>query len=243
MSAIRKASRFAVHPAVLTVYAALIAAANLLPAIPMLGVGGSFTVADALVPLSGVFFGPWYGALSAAVGCFVGTLLAPTSAWLGVFTFLTGTIAALCAGLVWQRHGLITAGIQVFGILIHYVLPQGSKSMIFALTMFGSGCVVSLLSGLLHRLKPRLPLWLWQALMIWCSCFAGLTGTAALYQIAHMLLFKLPVVTWKILAVSAPLERACFAAGSVVVGLPLLRSLPKIGVSVGVWKEKPASKS
>ena len=63
-----------VHPSVIAVWAALIAVATLLPSIPMLGTGSTFSVSTALLPLAGVFFGPIGGAVCAAIGLFIGQI-------------------------------------------------------------------------------------------------------------------------------------------------------------------------
>ena len=88
------------HPAVICVWAAIQATANLFPAIALIGVGGTMSIANILIPLSGVFFGPYAGALCASIGQIVGMLISPSSAWLGIFTFLLGTCTAFVAGLL-----------------------------------------------------------------------------------------------------------------------------------------------
>jgi len=221
------------HPAIITVYAALIAVAQMLPTIPMVGTGGSFSVADALMPLSGVFFGPVYGTLCAAIGGFVGSLIAPAAAWLGIFTFVVGAIQAFIAGCIFNGRWYVGAAVLLSGFAIRACFEVGRKTMIFAVTMFGSGLAATLVAAVVHRLKHRIPKVLVDAILIWCSCFAGLTGSGALYQVAHLVIFHLPVISWKLLAATAPVERVIFATGSLIVGTPLLRILPKLGIFVG----------
>ena len=56
-----------IHPAVISVWAAVLAASHMLPAVPLIGVGGTMSVSTALAPLTGIFFGPWAGLLCAAI--------------------------------------------------------------------------------------------------------------------------------------------------------------------------------
>src|SRR6056297_631823 len=100
-----------VHPSVLAIWAALIAAGNLLPAIPIIGSGGTFSVSAALIPLAGVFFGPIGGAICGAIGGFIGQIIAPHIAWLGIATFLIGTVNAFVAGCITRRKWYIAVGI------------------------------------------------------------------------------------------------------------------------------------
>lgn len=48
-----------------------------------------------------------------------------------------------------------------------------------------------------------------------------------------LLLYKLPKEIWATLVVLGPVERSIFSLGAVIVGVPLLIGLPKIGVFVG----------
>ena len=94
------------HPAVIAVWAALIAAVMLVPAFPIIGTGATFSVSSALFPLAGIFFGPVAGALCAAIGAFVGHLIAPHTAFFGPLSFLVPTLGAFCAGVVLSNSEL-----------------------------------------------------------------------------------------------------------------------------------------
>ena len=88
------------HPAVLIVWAALAAAAMLIPGIPTLGTGGTMSLTYPLAPLAGILFGPFAGALATMVGSIVGTVIAPASANLGIWTFTVQTVTAFVAGYI-----------------------------------------------------------------------------------------------------------------------------------------------
>src|SRR5215475_14542520 len=89
-----------IHPATVAVWAAVLSVGYLLPTIPIIGTGGTFSLTTALLPLSGVFFGPIAGALCAAVAGFIGSLIAPHTAWMGMGTFIIGTTTAFTAGCI-----------------------------------------------------------------------------------------------------------------------------------------------
>ena len=89
-----------IHPAVIAAWAALISVGNLLPSLPIVGTGGTFSVSSALIPLAGILFGPVGGAICAAIGGFIGQLIAPHTAWLGIITFVVGAFNAFVAGHV-----------------------------------------------------------------------------------------------------------------------------------------------
>src|SRR5512146_3170280 len=91
------------HPAVIAVWAALMAVASLLPAFPIIGTGVTFNIANCLTPLAGLFFGPWVGMVGAGVGGFLGQLLAPHTTLFGPLQFTIAMMGALGAGLAMQR--------------------------------------------------------------------------------------------------------------------------------------------
>ena len=75
-----------VHPSIIAVWAALIAASHFLPGIPLFGIGGTMSVSAVLLPLTGIFFGPVAGGLCGGIGQFIGYLIEPSAAWAGMFT-------------------------------------------------------------------------------------------------------------------------------------------------------------
>ena len=121
-----------VHPAVISVWAALIAAAHLLPAIVLVGTGGTMSVSAILVPLAGVLFGPVAGTLVGAIGQFIGFLIAPAGAWLGMFTFLIGTCTALTTGLASRGKGPYALILSGLGIVLWMTQEIGRKVHLIA---------------------------------------------------------------------------------------------------------------
>jgi len=234
------------HPALIAVWAAVTAAAQAIPTVPMLGTGSSFSFAAALTPLAGIFFGPIYGALCAAAGGFVGSLLAPHTAWMGPATFVIGTVTAFTTGCIawggWppakiNRKGsfVINGGIIVYvlGTALWFSHETGRSLARFPLVFYGAGLVALLLGsafapGMLTGKSRALK---FPALML-CA-FGGMAGGASVGNFFSLVLFDLPRELWAMLTFVAPLERLAFSVGTAAIGLPLLASLPKAGIHVG----------
>ncbi|GHV94718.1 hypothetical protein AGMMS50293_10380 [Spirochaetia bacterium] len=235
-----------VHPAVIAVWAAIVAAGHILPTIPVFGTGSTFSLTAALSPLSGIFFGPIAGALCSAAGGFVGNLIAPHTAWMGMGTFIIGTTSAFTSGCIaWggrplvavNRGGafVINGGIIVYiiGTILWFTQDIGRSVPLFPLVYYGAGFIAlvvgSLFSGRMFA-SPRKAL---KLPAIWLCAFGGLIGGATVGNFFSVVLYRLPRELWLTLTVAAPLERAVFASGAMLIGAPLLAGLPQIGVFVG----------
>jgi len=239
-----------IHPAIIAVWAAVVAAAHIVPALPMLGTGSNFSLVALLSPLSGILFGPLAGALCSAAGGFIGNLIAPHTAWLGMGTFIIGTVTAFTSGCIawggWplimlNRRGslVINGGIVVYliGTLLWFSQKTGRSMVIFPLIYYSAGCaaliVGSFLAGKILAGKNnalKLPI-------VWLCSFGGMIGGATIANFFFLVLYQLPRETWLYLTVAAPLERAVFSLGAALVAAPLLAGLPKIGIFVGPQEE------
>ncbi|MDR0289830.1 MAG: ECF transporter S component [Treponema sp.] len=239
-----------IHPAVIAVWAALVAAAHIVPAIPMLGTGSNFSLAAVLAPLSGIFFGPIAGALCSAAGGFVGSLIAPHTAWMGMGTFIIVTATAFTSGCIawdgWppiainRRGGVIINGgiiVYLIGTVLWFsqeigrsvpIFPAVFYSAGFAAFMAGSIFAGKILAGKNHALKFP---------MLWLCAFGGMTGGASIGNFFSLILYRLPRETWLYLTVAAPIERAIFSFAAALIGVPLLAGLAKIGIFVGPQEE------
>jgi len=229
----KKYSQVKIHPAVISVWAAILAAAHLIPSIPLIGTGGTFSVSTALFPLAGIFFGPVAGALCAAIGGFIGQLIAPHVAWMGMATFMIGTINAFAAGLVSRGKWWGASAIIVLGTILWFTNSIGRAAPIFPAIFYSAGLIASILGGivalkfLLSRKSFKM------AVAIFLCAYTGLVSTATIANYATLNLFGTPAELWKVLAFTSPVERAIFSLGAVAVGLPLMIGLPKIGIFVG----------
>ena len=240
-----------VHPAVITVWAAVVAAAHIIPGIPILGTGSNFSFAAALSPLSGILFGPIAGALCSAAGGFIGSLLAPHTAWMGMGTFIIGTTTAFTTGCsawgIWppvtlnKRGYLVVSGgiiVYLIGTLLWFSQEVGRSLVIFPLVYYSMGFAAFIAGGIFagkvltgNNAALKLPI-------LWLCAFGGMIGGATVGNFFSLLLYRMPRETWMYLTVAAPIERAIFSLGTAIIGTPLLAGLPKIGIYVGPQLEK-----
>jgi len=232
-----------VHPAVISVWAAVVAAGYLLPTFPILGTGGTFSVSSVLNPLSGIFFGPIVGALCSAVGGFIGSLIAPYTAWMGLGTFVIGMTTAFTTGCVawgkWppfcvNKNGsfIFNGGIIVYiiGTILWFTQDIGRSLIRLPLVFYGLGFIAMtagiIFAGKMFLSKSRIL----KFPAIWLCAFAGLIGGASIGNFFSLVLFKQPKEIWMLLTITAPIERAVFAFAAALVGVPLLTGLNRIGI-------------
>ena len=240
-----------IHPAVIAVWAALVAAAHAVPSVPMLGTGSNFSLASALTPLSGILFGPITGALCSAAGGFIGSLIAPHTAWMGMGTFIIGTTTAFTAGCIawgsWppitlnKRGGVIVNGgiiVYLIGTLLWFSQETGRSLIIFPIVYYGAGFIAlivgsiiagRILAGTNNAIKFP---------VLWLCAFGGMVGGATIGNFFSLVLYQLPRETWLYLTIAAPVERTVFSLGTALIGMPLLAGLPKIGIYAGPQEEK-----
>jgi len=238
--------RITFHPAVISVWAAVIAAGHLLPTFPILGTGGSFSLSTVLYPLSGLFFGPLAGALCSAAGGFIGSLIAPHTAWMGLGTFIVGTTTAFTTGCAaWSKWPVVSVNsagnfiingaiiIYTAGTILWFTQEIGRSIIRFPLIFYGLGFAAMMIAVIFapkmfaHKSKAlKFP-------AVWLCSFAGLIGGASIGNFFSLLLYKQPREIWMILTFAAPVERAVFASAAMLVGVPLLLGLNKIGIFAG----------
>jgi hypothetical protein len=241
-----------VHPAVMAAWAAIVAVGHILPTIPLFGTGGTFSLTAALSPLSGIFFGPAAGALCSAAGGFIGNLIAPHTAWMGLGTFIIGTTTAFTSGCIaWGRRPLISinAGgsfvinggiiVYIIGTILWFTQETGRSVPIFPLVYYGLGFAALIIGGLF---APAMLAGKRKALKfpaLWLCAFGGMIGGATVGNFFSLVLYKLPRELWLVLMITAPLERVVFSLGAMLIGAPLLAGLPKTGIFVGPSVEEP----
>jgi len=239
-----------IHPAVAAVWAAVIAAGHILPTIPIVGTGGTFSLSHALTPLSGILFGPVGGAFCSAAGGFIGNLIAPLTAWMGMGTFIIGAITAFTTGCIaWGKwppvaiNGsgsfIVNGGIIVYivGTILWFTQETGRSVISFPLVYYGLG-FIALIAGIIfapRMFKSGSRIMKFPA--IWLCAFGGLIGGATAGNFFSLVLFKHPREFWYALTLAAPIERAVFALGAMLVGAPILVGLNRIGIPAGPQEE------
>jgi uncharacterized membrane protein len=235
-----------IHPATAAAWAAVVAAGYLLPTIPIFGTGRTFSLASALLPLSGMLFGPAAGMLCSAVAGFIGSLIAPHTAWMGMGTFIIGAAAAFTAGCIaWGSRTpvklsgngsfIINGGIIVYvtGTILWYTQEVGRSLVIFPLVCYGPGLIALLTGSIFARKMFTSKKKIMKFSIIWLSAFGGLLGGATVGNFFSIVLYKLPRDLWSVLMFITPLERAVFSLGSTLIGVPLIAGLAQIGIFTG----------
>ena len=235
-----------IHPAVIAVWAAVIGAGHLLPTIPIWGTGSTFSLSSALFPLAGILFGPIAGALAAAAGGFIGSLIAPHTAWMGLFTFIVGTVTAFTSGCIaWGKWPpvsintggsfIINGGIIIFiaGTVLWFTQEIGRSIILVPVVFYGLGFIAMIIGIIFARRMFASSRQFLKFPAIWMCAFAGLAGGASIGNFFSLVLYKLPAELWAALAFVQPLERAVFALGAMLIGAPLLTGLNKMGISAG----------
>jgi len=221
-----------VHPAVIAVWAALMGAASLLPSFPIIGTGATFNIGNCFIPLAGIFFGPWAGAVAAGIGAFIGQLLAPYTVLFGPFQFTIAVLGALVSGFAMQRKWIWSLLTIIVLTLIWYADPNGRAAWATPiLYLLGyAGIFVGWVFGKNWLTSPN------RSQMfagILCISLAGIVTTQAMGNLWALLFFKLPPAIWYTTLPIAPIERFTFSLGAAVIGTPLLIGLPKISIPVG----------
>ena len=230
---------FTVHPAVVAVWAAVVAAGYLIPAFPILGTGANFTAANALNPLSGIFFGPVGGAVCSLIGGFIGFIVAPVKPMLGPVSCVIAMITAFTTGCIaWSGVSgkfVFTGGIIVYlaGTMLWFTQEAGRNIVQIPLFYYGLGFIVMtagiIFSGKLFAKKNKFLF----SLAIWICSFGGLIGGATIGNFLSLVFFKQPKEIWFIIMYLAPIERAVFAAAAALVGVSLVTGMNKMGIFVG----------
>ncbi len=222
------------HPAIIAVWAALIAVASLLPAFPLIGgTGGTFSLGNALTPLSGILFGPFAGAIASAIGAFLGQLLAPNTVILGPLQFILPGLAALFAGFAMQKKWYLAFAMYVVNLVGFLLLPVGKEAYLFPLVVYAPPLIAILFGWFVAKDWISSPNRAKMLVAVFCCALAGTHVDNGVGNIWATIMFGLPKEVFFSIMAIAPIERILFALGSAIIGTPLLVGLPKISIPVG----------
>jgi hypothetical protein len=247
----KKKSIFLVHPAVIAVWAAVVAAGHIFPTVPIWGTGGVFSLSSVLSPLSGIFFGPIAGAFCSAAGGFIGSLIAPHTAWMGLGTFIVGTTTAFTSGCIawgkWPPIAINSSGsfivnggiiVYIIGTILWFTQEIGRSIIRFPLIFYGLGFIALVAGIIFSRRMFGSTRHLLKFPAIWLCAFGGLIAGATVGNFFSLVLYRQPRIVWAGLTIAAPIERAIFATGAMLIGAPLLAGLNKIGIYAGPPQEE-----
>ncbi|MCL2800771.1 MAG: ECF transporter S component [Treponema sp.] len=238
------------HPAVIAVWAAVVAAGYLIPAFPILGTGANFTFANVLNPLSGILFGPIGGALCSAIGGFIGFFIAPIKPMMGPWGFIIAMTTAFTAGCIaWGRWPLISVSnngsfiinggiiVYIIGTILWFTQEIGRSVIFLPIIFYGLG-FTAMITGIIFSYKILTGKnYFLKMAAVWLCSFGGLIGGATVGNFFSLVLIRQPKEVWAVITVLAPIERAVFALAAMLIGVPLLKGLNKMGITAGPQSE------
>ena len=210
------------------------------PLAPMIGVvGKSITMAAVMAPLVGVLLGPYLGAAAAGLGGIVGASLAQGGAF-NPISFLPGTAAAFCAGLLYnQKARACILLYSVFLLALILYPPVGPIWLYPSFAWFQVAGLIILISPLRSKAisftnnqqsSTKLILGI-SAICFIATMFAHVVGCLVFEITSWPLVF--PQLdfwqsTWQFLTFAYPIERIVITALATLIGVPLIKTFQAI---------------
>lgn len=200
---------------------------------PIIGLPGqAITAAAIIAPLIGVILGPYIGALSTFLGGVAGFSIGSFSPP----SLVSGTAAALCAGLTYTGKRIISVIVYLSLLVVFAFYPIVGPAWLYSPSLWFQIVILVVLASPLqsHAAKdlssndnPRL---------LYAFFMTSLTSTMA-GQIAGSLVFEatswpilLPFVSqwtanWQVLTFLYPAERTIIALAAALIAAPLVKVL------------------
>lgn len=122
-------------------FAALSCVATMSIKLPTPGTGGYIHPGDAMVILSGVVLGPWWGLLAGGIGSAMADLLGGYFVYVPI-TFAIKGLVAVCAGLLYQKIGHTSKSryaAVILGGIADIILVAGGYCFCEYFFLYGSG--------------------------------------------------------------------------------------------------------
>ena len=225
--------------AFLIVFSALYAVLRPVPLGPMIGLSANFSVSDFLAPIYGIVLGPYVGGLSIIIGTFLGMAMGKAPVFMGL-DFLPALVNTVAIGFLIKRKWAPVVVLNV-ALLLAFILNPLTSLFIGPFPFFWLHIValLVLISPLgrnagrwVETLKPK---FLTAGLAI--LAFVGtmmqhLTGNILTEVVLGQVLGSITPETfsmfiWPGAFLLYPWERLTLVILSVVVGVPLVRTLKK----------------
>ena len=223
----------------IAIFSALYAVLRPIPLGPMIGLGDKFSVSDFLAPLFGIILGPYIGGLSIIMGTFLGMVLGKAPVFLGL-DFLPALINTISLGFLIRRKWLPVVILNIC-LLVAFILDPFTSLFVGPLPFFWLHAIalLVLISPLgrnagkwVETLDPK---YLTSGIAI--LAFVGtmlqhLTGNLLTELVfGHILgsisLETFSTIIWPGAFVLYPWERLALVILSVVIGVPVIRTLKK----------------
>jgi len=236
-------TRFATkNLALICCFASLCAIFSFWSLFPVIGaVGRSITVMAVISPLIGMILGPSLGVSAVTLGGIIGASIAQTGPF-GPFSFVPGAAAAFCSGLLYDHKWRISAGLYATSLLVFAFYPSIGPAYLYP------SCVWLQVAGLLLLISPlrskAVEFTRNQSNLLELSFGIGvITFTATLFgHVVGSMMFELIYwhpeldswrLSWQILTVVYPIERALITMIAIIMGVPLFKALKAYGFEMG----------
>ena len=237
MSDFTKVSNRTKITASLIVFSALYAALRPVPLGPMIGLSQTFSVSDFLAPLYGIILGPYVGGLSIIIGTFIMTVKAPVFFGLD---FLPAFVNCVAIGFLMKRKWAPVVVLNLV-LLLAFILNPLTTLFIgpVPFVWFHLVAFAVLISPLgrkagqwVETLKPKFLTAGIAILAFVGTMMQHLTGNILTEVVLSQIVGSLPADTlttfiWPSAFLAYPVERSVLVILSVIVGVPLVRTLKK----------------
>jgi hypothetical protein len=245
--------------AAIAVFAALYAVVKLIPMGPMIGLSGTFSVADCLAPIFGIILGPYIGGSSVVLGTFLSFAFGRPVNFMGL-DFLPAFVNTVAIGFLMRKKWIpaIVLNVALLAIFManpltvwFFNVPFGSTTIsvpFFWLHIVALGVLISPLGlkagGWVKSLKPALVGAGVAILAFVGTMMQHLTGNILTEVVRTQLTgimtpATLTTIVWPGAFVLYPWERLALVIMSVIVGVPLIKALK---TTIFPFEDKPPKK-
>lgn len=231
-----------VHIAYIAILAAACTITAYIPAFPVIGVGGTMSAGMFVVPLVGVLLGPTAGTLAAAIGAFLGQIVAPYGAVFGLITFLCPMVGAAVAGLLafkkWRHAAVVLGGLILLWYVITSILWAGDPRA-YIRWYFPFLHIASFISVI--ALRGRIGDWIVSGDLkklpfgIFFAALAGLLSEHMVGNSIYITLYSGPAGPFSFVITIYWIERLLGAIGATLIGTPLAIALSRARLELGPW--------
>ena len=225
-------------------FAVIYAIMRIVPSFPVVGApGASFSMADILVPIYAIIFGPYIASAAIFLGTFLGIVFGKPIIFLG-WDFLPATMGALFIGMIIQGKKFIAIGLFIFVLLIFNLLPYTETiipindqisipynwfHIVAILVLISPVTIISMKWIEDNSNKAIFGLFI---LAIIGTLFQHIVGGIVFVTTLGIYLESInpeafPSI-WKTIFFVYPIERLAIAAISAIVATPILRSIKPI---------------
>ena len=221
-------------------FAPLYALFSFWPLAPIIGVvGKSITMAAVMAPLIGVLLGPYLGAVTAGLGGIVGASLAQGGA-LNPISFLPGTAAAFCAGLLYNRKEkacILLYAVFLLALILYppigpiWLYPSFAWFQVAGLLILASPLRSKAIDFVRNQQSPTRLIFGIAVICFIATMFAHVVGCLVFEITGWPLVF--PQLdfwqsTWRVLTFVYPVERIVITVLATLIGVPLMKTFQAI---------------